>query len=76
MVAPGARGRRETFRGQDPHAAGLGRSGEGERPASPVDHTVNAILDMAVTLPAMKKLGEAVGVNLDGLMPEEEGRKR
>ena len=57
------------------HITGLGRGGDGERPASPVDSTVNAILDMAVSLPAMKKLGESVGVDLDGLMPEEKGKR-
>jgi Uncharacterized protein conserved in bacteria len=54
------------------HITGLGRAGDGgERPASPVDHTVNAILDMAVTLPTMKKLGDAVGLNLEKLIPED-----
>lgn len=53
------------------HVTGLGR-GEGEgRPASPVDQTVDAILDMAVSLPTMKKLGDAVGMNLEGLMPKD-----
>ena len=47
---------------------GLPRGGDGgERPASPVNQTVDAILDLAVSVPAMKKLGEAVGMNLDGL---------
>jgi hypothetical protein len=55
------------------HVTGLGR-GEGEgRPASPVDQTVDAILDMAVSLPTMKKLGDAVGMNLEGLMPKDKG---
>ncbi|MCK8780027.1 SPFH domain-containing protein [Rhizobium sp. NTR19] len=54
------------------HITGLGRAADGgERPASPVDHTVNAILDMAVTLPTMKKLGDAVGLNLEKLIPED-----
>ncbi len=54
------------------HITGLGRAGESaERPASPVDHTVNAILDMAVTLPTMKKLGDAVGLNLENMIPED-----
>ena len=38
---------------------------------SPVDQTVSSILDMAVTLPTMKKLGDALGLNLESLVPEE-----
>jgi uncharacterized membrane protein YqiK len=51
------------------HVTGLGRGDGGDRPASPVDQTVDAILDMAVSLPAMKRLGETVGMNLEGLVP-------
>lgn len=46
------------------HITGLGRD-RGEAPPSPVDQTVDAILDMAVSLPAMRKLGETVGLNLE-----------
>lgn len=54
------------------HITGLGRSGEaGERMPSPVEQTVSSIFDMAVTLPAMKKLGDALGMNLESLVPEE-----
>jgi uncharacterized membrane protein YqiK len=56
------------------HITGLGRGDGGERPASPVDQTVNAILDMAISLPTMKKMGEAVGLNLDTLLPPEKDR--
>jgi len=56
------------------HVTGLGRGERGEGVSSPVDHTVDAILDMAVTLPTMKKLGDAVGVNLEGLMPEDKAK--
>lgn len=50
------------------HVTGLSRSeGSEGTAASPVDHTVNAILDMAVSLPAMKRIGDAIGVNLDAL---------
>ena len=58
------------------HITGLGRGDGGtERaPGSPVDQTVGAILDMAVSLPAMKKLGEAVGVNLETLLPDAKDR--
>ncbi|SMC98904.1 flotillin domain-containing protein [Rhizobium sp. RU36D] len=54
------------------HISGLARPGDGtERLPSPVDQTVGSILDMAVTLPTMKKLGDALGMNLETLMPEE-----
>ncbi|UIY32662.1 hypothetical protein LZK73_29960 (plasmid) [Neorhizobium galegae] len=54
------------------HITGLSRSGEaGERMPSPVDQTISSILDMAVTLPTMKKLGDALGMNLESLVPEE-----
>ena len=57
------------------HISGLGRGGEGAGPGSPVNQTVDAILDMAVSLPAMQKLGEAVGVNLDtSLAPARRGK--
>ena len=54
------------------HITGLGRGaggGEGAAP-SPMAQTVESILDLAVTLPAMKKIGDAVGVNLEGILPE------
>lgn len=46
------------------HFTGLGRSDAGQAP-SPVNQTVDAILDMAVTLPAMQKLGETIGINME-----------
>ncbi len=33
--------------------------------SSPVNQTVDAIMDMAVSLPALQKLGESIGVNVD-----------
>ncbi len=53
------------------HISGLGRGAEvgGER-ASAVGQTIESILDLAVTLPAMKKIGDAIGVNLEGVVPE------
>ncbi|MBS0123793.1 flotillin family protein [Thetidibacter halocola] len=57
------------------HVTGLGRDGSrAAGPSSPVDQTVDAILDMAVSLPAMKRLGEVMGVNLDAL--DIEGKPR
>ena len=51
------------------HVTGLGKS-DGGGSASPVSQTIDSILDMAVALPAMKKIGDQIGVNLDGVMPE------
>lgn len=49
------------------HISGLGRNGNEAKGGvvSPVNQTVDAILDMAVSLPTMKKLGDSLGVNLD-----------
>jgi uncharacterized membrane protein YqiK len=44
--------------------SGLGRKG-GEGSTSPINQTVDAIMDMAVSLPALKKLGESIGVDVD-----------
>jgi uncharacterized membrane protein YqiK len=49
------------------HFSGLGRGGS-DVATSPVNQTVDAILDMAISLPAMKKLGDAVGVKLDTVL--------
>lgn len=48
------------------HLGGLGGTrGEGsERPASPVNATVDAIMDMAVQLPSLQKLGDQISANL------------
>ena len=51
------------------HISGLERSGA-SGPPSPVGQTIDSILDMAVALPAMKKIGDSIGVNLDGVFPE------
>jgi flotillin len=50
------------------HVSGLG-GGAGSSDAaarSPVNQAVDAVLGMAVQLPALKKLGEDLGVSLDG----------
>ena len=58
------------------HVSGLGGGGGGERaPGSPVSQTLDAILDMAVTLPAMKKLGEQIGMDMDVATGTEDRRK-
>jgi len=56
------------------HITGLGRGERGDAPSSPVDQTVDAILDMAVSLPTLKKLGDAVGVNLEGVLPDDKAK--
>jgi len=40
-----------------------GGEGSGEKPV--VNQALDSIMDMAVQLPAMKKIGEQVGVSLD-----------
>jgi uncharacterized membrane protein YqiK len=51
------------------HISGLDRA-RGEGATSPVSQTIESILDMAVALPAMKKIGDSIGVNLDSVLPE------
>ena len=51
------------------HVSGLGRgatSGEGAAPQkTAVNQALDSILEMAVQLPALKKLGEDLGMSLD-----------
>jgi len=54
------------------HVTGLGGgSGEGGAPATgaadPVGHAVDAIMSMAVQMPTLTKLGDAISGNLEGL---------
>lgn len=49
------------------HISGLNRGESGSNSA--IGQTMDAVMDMAVTLPAMKKLGESIGVNLDATVP-------
>jgi flotillin len=52
------------------HVTGLGKaSGQSAEHASPVNQTIDSILDLAVTLPVMKKIGDAIGMNLEGIVP-------
>ena len=53
------------------HITGLERSGSGGS-SSPAAQTIESILDMAVALPAMKKIGDQIGVNLDGIAPKDD----
>lgn len=48
------------------HLSGVGSAtGASGGEKAPVNQAIDAIMDMAVQLPALKKIGDAVGVNLD-----------
>ena len=47
------------------HISGMGRAGGEGGSAAPVSQALDSILDVAVQLPALKKIGDAVGVNLE-----------
>jgi uncharacterized membrane protein YqiK len=47
--------------------SGLERAGGGGS-TSPINQIVDAIMDMAVSLPALQKLGESIGVNVDATL--------
>ena len=54
------------------HVSGLERGGSGGAPTA-TGQVIDSILDMAVSLPAMKKIGESIGVNLEtGLSQDKE----
>lgn len=54
------------------HISGLER---GDRSGgSAIGQTMDAVLDLAVSLPAMKKIGESIGVNLDSLDAKGSGK--
>ena len=42
-----------------------GAGGSGNSPSGPVNGAVDGVLNMALQLPAMQKLGQSIGVNLD-----------
>ena len=56
------------------HVTGLGNNSTGENGSStakgsdkPVDqHAIDSILDMAVQLPALKRIGQELGIAVDG----------
>ncbi len=52
------------------HVSGLDRTAAGGTP-SPVNQTIDAILDMALAMPALKKIGDQIGANLDGILPDD-----
>jgi len=47
--------------------SGLERTG-GAGSTSPINQTVEAIMDMAVSLPALQKLGDRIGVDVDATL--------
>ena len=52
------------------HVAGLGRDGERSGAGgSPIGATVNSIMDMAVQMPSLTRLGEALGAAIAGADP-------
>lgn len=53
------------------HISGLDRANSEGAP-SPVGQTIESILDMAVAMPAMKRIGDQIGVNLEGIVPEKD----
>ncbi len=58
------------------HVTGLGREGGGPKADSPIAHTLDAIMEMAVTLPAMRKLGETIGMDMDTALEAPKDAKR
>ena len=56
------------------HITGMGSTG-GDGATAPVNQALNSIMDMAVQLPALKKIGDAVGVNLEETIETVSGKK-
>lgn len=59
------------------HVTGMGSSGGGDGSAkAPVSQAIDSILDMAVQMPALKKIGDAVGMNIeDSLLPDTKPKR-
>ncbi|MEM9011387.1 MAG: flotillin domain-containing protein [Pseudomonadota bacterium] len=59
------------------HLSGGGSGQAGDGPRAPVNHAIDAIMDMAVQLPALRKIGDAIGVNLEETLgPPDRDQKR
>lgn len=56
------------------HVTGLGGAESGA-PGGPVNQTVASILDLAVQLPAMAKIGDVIGTNLDNSLAPIDQKK-
>lgn len=62
------------------HVTGLGNSGsgiaaEGGFVKTPINQALDSILDMAVQMPALKKLGDQIGISMDDSLLEARGEK-
>ncbi|MCC1491334.1 flotillin family protein [Cognatishimia sp. F0-27] len=57
------------------HINGMGSNGAEAGSTAPVSQAINSIMDMAVQMPALKKIGDAVGVNLEDSIETVSGRK-
>lgn len=47
------------------HVTGMGNREGAAQDKAPINQTLDSIMDMAVQLPALKKIGDAVGLNID-----------
>ncbi len=57
------------------HISGLGSSGGEGGSKAPVSQAIDSIMDMAVQMPALKKIGDAVGVNIEDAIDTVSGGK-
>ena len=54
------------------HVSGLGReAGDADAAQTPVASAINAIMDMAVQYPLLKKIGDEMGAPLEGVLKDE-----
>ncbi|WP_136656775.1 flotillin domain-containing protein [Nitratireductor sp. XY-223] len=57
-------------------SGGFGRSNSGEGGNTVINQALDSILDMAVQLPALKKIGDSLGVNFDEVVENKDDGKR
>lgn len=57
------------------HISGVGGSGGAVNNKAPVSQAIDSIMDMAVQMPALKKIGDAVGVNVEDAIDSVAGKK-
>lgn len=57
------------------HISGLGGSSGETGHKAPVSHAIDSIMDMAVQMPALKKVGDAIGLNLEDAVDVVSGKK-
>ncbi len=58
------------------HVTGLGSQGGESASRTPVASAMDAIMDMAVQLPLLKKVGDQMGVSFDGVVGDDAGKDR